>query len=111
MVLLSDAGASYAPVLFLLFIRQMSQIDLSAVTTVIHLATKNDLNGNSNRVYVAFAGSTIRGVWDEGCEGHQAVPAEIRELAFFAPRINTTPGEIKRIKRWAASLIPELCEV
>jgi hypothetical protein len=87
----------------------MTSIDLSPVTTVLHLAAPNDSNGNPRRAFVAFAGSALRGCWDEGYSGFHAVPPELRELALNAPRINVTAGELRRWQRWAAGLAPSLC--
>lgn len=84
-------------------------IDLSAVTTVLHLAAPNDRNGNPRRAFVAFAGSTLRGAWSEGYSGCQAVPAEILPLAQQAPRINVSAGELRSWLRAAAALDPALC--
>ena len=87
----------------------MTSIDLSTVTTVLHLAATNDSNGNPRRAFVAFAGSALRGCWDEGYSGFHAVPPELRDLALNAPRINVTAGELRRWQRWAADLSPSLC--
>lgn len=87
----------------------MQATNLASVTTVLHLAAPNDANGNPRRAYVAFAGSALRGYWDEGYSSYRAVPAELWELALNAPRINVTAGELRRWQRWAAGLVPELC--
>jgi hypothetical protein len=87
----------------------MASIDLSTVTTVLHLAAPNDSKGNPRRGYVAFSGSALRGFWDEGYTGFHAVPVELRELALNAPRINVSAGELRRWERWAAGLVPSLC--
>lgn len=87
----------------------MANIDLSTVTTVLHLAAPNDSSGNPRRAFVAFAGSALRGCWDEGYSGFQAVPPELQNLAHSAPRINVTAGELRRWQRWAAGLSPYLC--
>lgn len=87
----------------------MSTIDLSRVTTVILLAAPNDLNGNPRRSFVAFAGSALRGLWDEGYAGCEDVPEEIRELARTAPRINVTARELLSWRRAAKALDPALC--
>ena len=87
----------------------MASIDLSNVTPVLHLAAPNDRNGNPRRAFLAFAGSTLRGYWDEGYSGSHAAPPELRDLALNAPRINVTAGELRRWQRWAAGLVPSLC--
>lgn len=87
----------------------MQTINLASVTTVLHLAAPNDSNGNPRRAYVAFAGSALRGYWDEGYSGSHAVPAGLRDLAASAPRVNVTATELRRWKSWAAELAPELC--
>lgn len=87
----------------------MTSIDLSTVTTVLHLAAPNDNNGNPRRVFLAFAGSAFRGYWDEGYSGFHAMPPELRDLALSAPRINVSAAELKSWQRWAADLSPSLC--
>jgi len=87
----------------------MASIDLSTVTTVLHLAAPNDRNGNPRRGYLAFSGSALRGFWDEGYSGSHAVPVELRDLAHNAPRISVSAGELRRWERWAADLVPSLC--
>ena len=84
-------------------------INLSSVTTVIHLTTTNDSNGNPRRAYVAFSGSALRGAWSESFSGCHAVPQELWTLAHLAPQINTTPAEIKSWLKAAAALDPALC--
>lgn len=84
-------------------------MDYSSVTTIVHLCAPSDRNGNPNRCYVAFAGSALRGAWDEGFDGFNAVPPELRQLALSAPRIEVAAGVISKYKRWAAGLVPELC--
>ena len=84
-------------------------MNYSSVTTVVHLCAPNDRNGNPNRCYVAFAGSALRGAWDERYDGFNAVPPELRQLALNAPRIDVAAGVINKYKRWAKDLVPELC--
>jgi hypothetical protein len=84
-------------------------INLSSVTTVIHLAATNDSSGNPRRAYVAFSGSALRGAWSEGYSGTSAVPREIRDLAANAPRIAVSPAELKSWLKAAAALDPALC--
>lgn len=87
----------------------MQTINLASVTTVLHLAAPNDSNGNPRRAFVAFSGSALRGYWGEGYAGSHAVPAELRDLAASAPRLNVTAAELRRWQRWAEGLAPELC--
>lgn len=87
----------------------METINLSGVTTVIHLAAPNDSNGNPRRAFVAFAGSALRGCWPEGYSGCHAVPAELLPLAQSAPRINVTATELRSWIKAAQSLKAEFC--
>lgn len=87
----------------------MTEIDLSSVTTAIHLCAPNDRNGNPNRGYVAFAGQYFRGYWPESYAGYCSVPAELRELAYVAPRINVSADELRSWANCANDLIPDFC--
>jgi hypothetical protein len=87
----------------------MPEINLSGVTTVLHLCAPNDRNGNPNRAFVAFERNALRGFWAEGYSGCHAVPDQIRELAAFAPRINVSARELTSWRKAAADLCPDLC--
>lgn len=84
-------------------------IDLSSVTSVIHLCTTNDRNGNPRRAYVAFSGSALRGAWQQGYRGIDAVPDEIKTLAKHSPSINVTPTEWRSWIKAAAGLDSRMC--
>lgn len=79
-------------------------IDLTTVTTVLHLTAPNDRNGNPNRVYVALSGNHVIAVYNEGYQGYHAVPDELCHLAKSAPSIKTSAGEVRRFRAIGNSL-------
>jgi len=68
------------------------------VHAMIRLNAGNDRNGNPRRVYVGLgADSEIVLVWDEGYQGHHAVPEQLRAMASNAPTFDTSPREYKTL--------------
>ncbi len=63
----------------------------------VHCCTKNDPDGNPQRIYVTFNkyGNPIAG-WNEGSEGHHCGPKNLSEHFFSAPRIDVTLDQYKK---------------
>ena len=52
-----------------------------------HLCASNDSNGNPRRLFAAMGPlGGVLAVWDEGYEGHHAVPPALRDAAYEALR-------------------------
>lgn len=66
-------------------------------TFVMRFRTKNDINGNPRRVYVAFCGTAVLGAWDEGYSGVYAVPDAFRYLAYDCPTVDVPVTEYRRL--------------
>lgn len=64
----------------------------------VHMCADNDYNGNPRRVYTLIdeEGHYV-GAWDEGYNGHHAVPGVWRDAAYAAPRQKISVTEYKRI--------------
>jgi hypothetical protein len=57
---------------------------------ILRFDAGNDADGNPRRVFVEIAsGQPIR-AWDEGYEGHHAVPPELRHAAKHCANLSTT---------------------
>lgn len=53
----------------------------------MHLCASNDTNGNPRRLFIAVGPlGGILAVWDEGYQGHHAVPPVLRNAAASAVR-------------------------
>ena len=51
------------------------------------LCAPNDVNGNPRRLFAAMGPlGGVLAVWDEGYEGHHAVPPALRDAAYEALR-------------------------
>lgn len=66
-------------------------LKLKPGTRMVHLCADNDENGNPQRGYMALvdkgeSGRIYQMFWDEGYQGHHAVPQELREAAYQAVR-------------------------
>jgi len=71
----------------------MNETTISTIDTclVLHLCTKNDVNGNPRRLYVkVLHGSPV----DVIKEGHEGIPASIEGLPII--RVNVPHSEYKR---------------
>lgn len=69
------------------------------VAVMIRLNGGNDNNGNPRRLFVGLdADGGIAGCWDEGYQGHGAVPPALRRKAAMALTFNVTPAEYKVLR-------------
>ena len=67
---------------------------------LLHLKTKNDVNGNPRRLYVALLDGVILGVVNEGYQGSGAIPEAWKtEGGNYPLDLDITPGQYQRIKR------------
>lgn len=64
-----------------------------------HLCTHNDRNGNPRRLYVLVSDGQRVAVWDEGYQGHHAVPGIWRDAAYNAERIDIPPKLYRELLR------------
>ena len=67
---------------------------------ILHLCANNDYNGNPQRLYVLSneEGKFIA-AWDEGYNGHHAVPGIWRKEAYMAQRVNVSVTKYNTLKR------------
>lgn len=69
-------------------------------TQVLHFCASNDRNGNPQRCYVLVdADGNKLAAWDEGYEGHHAVPDVWRDAAYDAERINCSMTWYRKMLR------------
>jgi len=73
---------------------------------LISLNAGNDRNGNPRRVYVLLGNGHVKGVWNEGYAGIQAVPSDIRDGHPFPPSFRTTPAQYRELLKWAKQNMP-----
>lgn len=64
-----------------------------------HLCAPNDVNGNPRRLYVLISDGESIAAWDEGYNGHHAVPGVWRDAAYNAERVNCTVKTYRDLKR------------
>ena len=64
-----------------------------------HMCAENDSNGNPRRVYAMIdeEGYYVA-AWNEGYNGHHAVPGEWRRAAYHAERARISAREYYRIR-------------
>jgi hypothetical protein len=67
---------------------------------ILHLCAKNDYYGNPQRLYVMSNndGLFVK-CWDEGYEGYNAVPKELRKEAYLAQRLDISEAKYNTLKR------------
>ena len=67
---------------------------------IIKIRTKNDVNGNSRRAWVAFDPSTSAPIawYDEGHRGYEAVPEALRIHVAAALDVVVTPSEFRNLR-------------
>ena len=70
------------------------------MTSILHLCTKNDSNGNPRRLYVLSndEGKFVA-AWDEGYKGSDAVPGIWRKDAHLSQRFDVTVTEYNKLRR------------
>ena len=69
---------------------------------LLHLNAGNDRNGNPRRLYVVMENGRIVAVFNEGYEGHGAIPAAYKRLyAHVGERIDITPAQYRELKKRA----------
>lgn len=61
------------------------------MTELLRFNAGNDSNGNPRRIYAEIASGQVSRAWDEGYEGHHAVPAELRHAAKYCATLPITP--------------------
>ena len=67
---------------------------------MIRLNAGHTTSGNPKRIYVLMnTGGGLEGAWDEGYSGHNAVPAQYRQLALSARMFETSNREYKEMLR------------
>ncbi len=68
------------------------------MSTFTHHCAPNDYYGNPRRCYVLHdEDQTPIAAWDEGYNGHHAVPGIWRDAAYNAPRVNCTAAEYREL--------------
>lgn len=72
------------------------------MTELIRLNAGNDRNGNPRRVYAELAAGQVSRVWDEGYDGHHAVPAELRYAAANCATLSITAAQYRALLKLAA---------
>ena len=72
---------------------------MTELATIKHLSPDNDSNGNPRRVYALIdeEGYYVA-AWNEGYNGHHAVPGEWRKAAYHAERARISAKEYYRIR-------------
>ena len=67
---------------------------------ILHMCANNDYYGNPQRLYVMSNddGLFVK-CWDEGYEGYNAVPEELRKEAYLAQRVNVSVTKYKQLLR------------
>ena len=69
-------------------------------TQVLHYCASNDYNGNPRRCYVLVDNEGNKlAAWDEGYEGYNAVPNELRDAAYNADRIKCSVTFYRKMLR------------
>lgn len=70
---------------------------------IIHACAENDVNGNPQRLYLLTdEEGRILASWDEGYNGHHAVPGPWRNQAYNAQRTEISPSSY----RWLLANTP-----
>lgn len=65
---------------------------------ILHFCASTDLNGNPQRCYVLFnPDGRSCAAWDEGYNGHHAVPGVWRDAAYDSERVQVSVKEYKKI--------------
>jgi hypothetical protein len=68
--------------------------------TVLLFKASNDRNGNPCRVFCAFDRfGQITGAWDDGYNGHHAVPPELRPIASNCHAIAVSQATYRALLR------------
>jgi hypothetical protein len=65
------------------------------MTELLRFNAGNDTNGNPRRIYAEIASGNVSRVWDEGFDGHQAVPAELQNAAKNCATLTVTPRQYR----------------
>jgi len=70
------------------------------MTDILHFCANNDTYGNPRRLYVMSdeSGEFIA-CWDEGYNGHHAVPGEFRDKAYLSQRFDISVKEYNKLRR------------
>ena len=70
------------------------------MTDILHFCANNDTFGNPRRLYVMSdeSGEFIA-CWNEGYNGHHAVPGEFRDKAYLSQRFDISVKEYNRLRR------------
>jgi hypothetical protein len=61
------------------------------MTEILRFNAGNDTNGNPRRIFAEIASGQVSRVWDEGYEGHHAVPPNLRTAAANCTTLPITP--------------------
>lgn len=78
---------------------------------IMHLCAPNSVNGNAQRLYAAIGPlGGILAVWDEGCEGYNAVPPTLRDAAYLAQREPISVSSYKWLQQVCPSPTAEQLE-
>ena len=84
---------------------------------LLYFVARNDANGNPRRMWALYSpNGEILAAYPEGYSGTDAVPESIRAKTSTCFRVDTTPGEYRRILRaghdatagaWRRAIDPE----
>lgn len=66
--------------------------------TIIRLNAGNCVNGNPRRVFVYIVDGVVRGAYDEGYSGQQAMPENLRGL-YKGTTFLTSPAQYRAMLR------------
>lgn len=61
------------------------------MTEILRFNAGNDRDGNPRRLYAEIAAGQVSRVWDEGYDGYNAVPPELRTAAANCGTVPITP--------------------
>ncbi len=70
------------------------------MTSILHMCAENDYYGNPQRLYVlSNEDGKFIACWDEGYNGHHAVPGVWRDKAYLAQRFDISVTKYKNLLR------------
>ena len=67
------------------------------MTELLRFNAGNDTNGNPRRIYAEIASGNVSRVWDEGFDGYQAVPPELRNASKNCATLSITPKQYREL--------------